>query len=218
MHNFKDYDYSLLDNYVFQVAGINIDQTRNREIACNTAYKDWCKEFGNSNPIHVEIGCGNGHFLVKKAAENPGINYIGIDLKKNRIIRCREKQEKRNLNNMRWICGEAYIALSTLFPAGSIDFVYMTFPDPWPKKRHHKKRLFQDILLNLLYNKLTQTGEFLFISDHEEYYESSVLIASADNRYLLKAGDFSGDLVESLFGKMWEKDKRKIQSFTIKKL
>ena len=102
MSYIKSYDYDLLEEVVY------LKKNFNEPV-------DWKNLFKNHNPIVVEIGCGNGHFLINKIKQNPFFNYIGIDIKEKRIIRCREKELKYNIKNVKWICEEAFIALNNLF-------------------------------------------------------------------------------------------------------
>lgn len=99
----------------------------------------WSKYFNNNNPIVLEIGCGNGHFLINEAILNKNINYIGIDIKKDRIEKGNKKQKNNKLENIVWINGEAFTVIYYLFNDDYIYKIYMTFPDPWPKRRDKKK-------------------------------------------------------------------------------
>ena len=89
------------------------------------------------------------------------------------------KENLLNLNNVRWICGEAGASIEKMFPDKSLDKIYMTFPDPWPKKRHWKHRLFQAHFIPLIARKLTDNGKFIFISDHEGYYQWCIELIEA---------------------------------------
>ena len=100
----------------------------------------WNKEFGNDNPIRIEIGMGKGKFITTLAQENPDINYIGIEKYSSVLIRAIEKCEDLEVPNLRFIRMEAeYIC--DVFEKGEIDRIYLNFSDPWPKDRHAKRRL-----------------------------------------------------------------------------
>lgn len=100
----------------------------------------WKEEFGNDNPIRIEIGMGKGKFITTLAMENPDINYIGIEKYSSVLIRAIERCEEIEVPNLRFIRMEAeYIC--DVFEKGEVDRIYLNFSDPWPKDRHAKRRL-----------------------------------------------------------------------------
>lgn len=100
----------------------------------------WKEEFGNENPIRIEIGMGKGKFITTLAMENPDINYIGIEKYSSVLIRAIERCEEIEVPNLRFIRMEAeYIC--DVFEKGEVDRIYLNFSDPWPKDRHAKRRL-----------------------------------------------------------------------------
>ena len=100
----------------------------------------WKEEFGNGNPIRIEIGMGKGKFITTLAMENPDINYIGIEKYSSVLIRAIERCEEIEVPNLRFIRMEAeYIC--DVFEKGEVDRIYLNFSDPWPKDRHAKRRL-----------------------------------------------------------------------------
>ena len=100
----------------------------------------WKEEFGNDNPIRIEIGMGKGKFITTLAMENPDINYIGIEKYSSVRIRAIERCEEIEVPNLRFIRMEAeYIC--DVFEKGEVDRIYLNFSDPWPKDRHAKRRL-----------------------------------------------------------------------------
>ena len=109
------------------------------------------KLFNNSNPIYLEIGMGKGDFLIDKAKKNPNINFIGVEKYQSIMVRTIEKLEKEKLDNIKLICIDAK-ELVDVFDK-EIDLIYLNFSDPWPKKRHAKRRLTSNIFLDI-YDKL----------------------------------------------------------------
>lgn len=100
----------------------------------------WKEEFGNDNPIRIEIGMGKGKFITTLAMENPDINYIGIEKYSSVLIRAIERCEEIEVPNLRFIRMEAeYIC--DVFEKGEVDRIYLNYSDPWPKDRHAKRRL-----------------------------------------------------------------------------
>lgn len=130
---------------------------------------DFTKVFGNTDPVKFEIGFGNGESLIKLAKKNPGINYFGIDRKMDRVrITLRKlNKEDRISNLMISRLGTDYI--DQIVPIGSCDEIIMNFPDPWPKKKHHKNRTINAEFLKIIHKMLKPDGCFRFASDHEEY-------------------------------------------------
>lgn len=194
MKKYKPYDWTLLEDL----------------IVYNTDTKVSSKIFDNQNSeLCVEIGCGNGHFLTDTALNNPDKNYIGIEIKIGRIVRCIEKKVKNDLKNIKYINNEAKFSLDFMFEDSSIDLIYMTFPDPWPKRKHHKNRLFSQEFLNSVFNKMKIGGLFVFITDHEEYFKYSNDILVKDVRFE-KTDRISSntDFSTSLFGEKWKKENR----------
>jgi tRNA (guanine-N7-)-methyltransferase len=106
--------------------------------------------FNNSNPIHIEIGMGKGDFLIGMAEKYPNINFIGIELYESVLVRAVQKLDNLELNNIRLINIDAKL-LDTVFDH-EIDTIYLNFSDPWPKKRHAKRRLTSNIFLSVYDN------------------------------------------------------------------
>lgn len=95
--------------------------------------------FSNNNPIYLEIGTGKGNFLIENAKTNPNINYIGIEKYNSVLVRALEKINDLELNNIKFICDDADNINNIL--SNEIEKLYLNFSDPWPKKRHAKRRL-----------------------------------------------------------------------------
>ena len=100
----------------------------------------WSQVFGNDNPIRIEIGMGKGTFITTLAANNPDINYVGIEKYSSVLLRAVEKQDELQLPNLRFIRMDAE-AICEVFGEGEVDRIYLNFSDPWPKDRHAKRRL-----------------------------------------------------------------------------
>ncbi|MBE5830643.1 MAG: tRNA (guanosine(46)-N7)-methyltransferase TrmB [Butyrivibrio sp.] len=100
----------------------------------------WKEVFGNDRPIHIEIGMGKGRFLMDLAEQNPNINYVGIEKYSSVLLRAIQKQELRQLPNVKFIRMEAE-DITEVFAPSEVDKIYLNFSDPWPKDRHAKRRL-----------------------------------------------------------------------------
>ena len=134
-----------------------------------------CKEldfagiFGNNNPVIVEIGFGMGRATAVIAHENPEKNYIGLEIHKPGIGRLLWEIEQRPLLNIRIIEHDAAEVFQNMIPADSLGGVHIFFPDPWPKKRHHKRRLIQRPFTDCMALKLQRGAYIYMVSDWLDY-------------------------------------------------
>ncbi len=197
------YDFSLLTE------GTNILQ--------KDSIVDWANLFGDNNPLILEIGCGNGHFLVNKALAFPDNNFIGIDIKPERVIKSIEKTKKLNLKNIKFLTDEGLHFISGYFKDNSLSLVYLLFPDPWPKKKHRKKRLLlKDEFIDALYKKLKEDGVFVYVTDYEEYFNASYEKIIKDARFDLENKSDNDEYSISIFGKKWKEEGRNFYSFAMR--
>ena len=127
--------------------------------------------FGNTAPIEVDLGCGDGSFLIAMAQKYPERNFLGVERLLGRAKKVSRKAERAGLKNCKVLRLESKYVIEYLFPPKSIDRLHLLCPDPWPKERHHKRRLVQQDFLEVLYNTIKPGGEFCFKTDHPEYYE-----------------------------------------------
>ena len=156
----------------------------------------WRELFGNNHPLHLEIGIGRGSFLKKCAAKMPEINYIGIETKEEVMLYGVKESAEAALPNIRFIWQNAD-ELADFFNPGEVDRIYLNFSDPWPKKRHSKRRLTHSDFLERYSHVLQEGGELHFKTDHEELFEFS-LNSLADAGWKLK--NISLDLYKNLPG------------------
>ncbi|MCQ2591557.1 MAG: tRNA (guanosine(46)-N7)-methyltransferase TrmB [Treponema sp.] len=132
---------------------------------------DFTKIFGNTNPVIVEIGFGMGDATAKIAEANPNINYLGLEVHRPGVGKLLGEIKAKNLKNLYIIEHDALEVLSDMIADNSVNGFHIFFPDPWPKKRHHKRRLVQRPRTNLLAQKLAQNGYLYFVTDWFEYAE-----------------------------------------------
>ncbi|MFN3077937.1 MAG: tRNA (guanosine(46)-N7)-methyltransferase TrmB [Alphaproteobacteria bacterium] len=117
----------------------------------------------------LEIGFGNGQFLATLAARHPGDRFIGIEVFQEGMAALIRRLTRDQITNTRIIADDARIALAETIPPESLDWVIINFPDPWPKKRHHKRRIVQSELLDLLTARMRPLGLLTLATDWEEY-------------------------------------------------
>lgn len=134
-------------------------------------------------PLEIEIGCGNGRFLAARAMKNPTIHYIGVERMMERVRRCSKKAERNTFSNLTFLRVEAGRLVRDLLPAKRVQAMYLFFPDPWPKRRHHKNRFFQREMCDTL-NRILIPGGCMYIStDHEEYFKEMYRYLTEDSRF-----------------------------------
>ncbi len=130
--------------------------------------------FGNTNPVTVEIGFGMGHATSQIAYEHPDNNYIGIEVHKPGVGRLLSEIKNRPLKNIYIVEHDALEFLETMVPDNSVSAFHIFFPDPWPKKKHHKRRMLQRPRTDLLAKKLAKGGYLYFATDWGEYADSAL--------------------------------------------
>lgn len=160
----------------------------------------WQEIFGNNHPIHVEVGSGKGAFVSGMAKANPEINYIGIDIQKSVLSYALDKVLATAVPNIKllWVDGSD---LTDYFEEGEIDRLYLNFSDPWPKKRHEKRRLTYQSFLATYQQILPENGEIHFKTDNRGLFEYSLVSFSQYGMKLkgvwldLHASDFEDNVL-----------------------
>ena len=146
---------------------------------------DPCKplEIDLSRPLEIEVGCGRGRFLTGRAAQNPDCEFIGVERMLERVHVFDGKTRRLGLTNAHVIRLEALYTFHYLLPEHHARTVYVFFPDPWPKKKHHSHRLFGPLFLNALWKRLEIGGKLEFATDHEEYFHTVEECFAGDARF-----------------------------------
>ena len=139
--------------------------------------------FGRSAPVVLEIGFGNGETLVEQAAANPDSDFIGIEVHEPGIGHCMLKADERGVTNLRLINHDAIEVLTDQVPHGSLSRLNLYFPDPWPKKRHHKRRIVAAPFLALVADRLAATGTLHIATDWANYAEHIDEVLSQSDRF-----------------------------------
>ncbi len=160
----------------------------------------WHERFDSQQPLYVEVGSGKGRFIVEMAKAHPTINFIGVEMQMNAIISALEKQLDERLPNLQLLLVDG-ADLKDYFAAGEIDRIYLNFCDPWPKKRHEKRRLTYHTFLQTYEYLLRQKGEIHFKTDNQGLFEYSLASLSQYGMTLkqvwldLHNSDFSGNIM-----------------------
>jgi tRNA (guanine-N7-)-methyltransferase len=141
---------------------------------------DFTAVFGRAASTILEIGCGMGETTATIAAAHPDSNFIGIEVHAPGVGSLLKEIATRELNNLRVIRHDAVEVVRDMIPAASLAGIHIYFPDPWPKKRHHKRRLIQSPFVALLASRLAPGGYLHCATDWEEYAQQMLEVLSAE--------------------------------------
>ena len=137
----------------------------------NMGLVDFQKEFGNKRPVWLEIGFGNGESLAAMAANLPDVNFVGVEVHRPGVGRLLAQLERERIDNVRVAKDDAVEFLEQSVRANSLEKILIFFPDPWHKKRHHKRRLIQADFLDNLASRLISGGVIHIATDWQDYAE-----------------------------------------------
>lgn len=144
---------------------------------------DFNATFGNDNAVVLEIGFGNGDTLVEMAEQNPQLNYVGIEVYEAGIGRLISNAYSKKLDNLKILKGDAVEFLENNIADSCLTKVQLFFPDPWHKKKHHKRRIVQHNFLNLLSLKLKNNAQFHLATDWQNYAEQMMKILEENKNF-----------------------------------
>jgi len=133
---------------------------------------DWAETFGEAwqeRPLEVDVGCAKGRFLLARAETATEVNIVGLEIRVPIVELVARRIAEAKLSNAHVLCCNANVSLTELFAASSLSRVYVHFPDPWFKKRHHKRRVVNAAFLDAVRQVLRPDGEFHFATDYGEY-------------------------------------------------
>jgi tRNA (guanine-N7-)-methyltransferase len=147
--------------------------------------------FGRQAPKILEIGFGMGAATAQIAAANPDKDYLGIEVHTPGVGNLLKLMEEQELTNLRVIQHDAVEVLRHMIADASLDGVHIFFPDPWPKKRHHKRRLLQAEFVALLCSKLKPGGYLHFATDWEEYAQWTLEVLRAESKLANTVADYA---------------------------
>lgn len=148
---------------------------------------DWWKVFGNDRPVEIELGIGKGRFLIDAAERMAEVNFVGVEWAAKYLRIARYRAERRNLDNMRFVRTDAREFVEFFVATESVQAYHIYFPDPWPKKRHHKRRLFDEDFVREVERTLDWEGHLWLATDFVEYFE--VMLESLETSRHLKEVD-----------------------------
>ena len=146
------------------MAGEMVPEHYFRELASREIRRD-------ERPLEVDLGCGDGSFLMAMAAHYPERDFLGVERLLGRVRKVCRKATRRGLANARVLRLDSRYVVEWLLPEAQVSRLHLLCPDPWPKVRHHRRRLVQADFLEAVRRVLVPGGEFLFMTDHQEYFE-----------------------------------------------
>jgi len=131
---------------------------------------DWRGVFGREGRVEVEIGIGKGRFLLACAAARPDVLHFGVEWSNEYLRLVETRAERGGLDNVRFVRADAADLVRRAIPDGTVSAYYVFYPDPWPKKRHHKRRFLQPANVDALARTLVPSGWLHVATDHDDYW------------------------------------------------
>jgi tRNA (guanine-N7-)-methyltransferase len=178
---------------------------------------DFAQVFGRAGPVHVEIGTGKASFLLNQAKAQAEVNFLGIE-RANKYYRYAV-----GLTNVRIVRTDAAAFLADFVPDSSVDCFHIYFPDPWPKRRHHKRRFLNEVNIQQLLRCMRPGGQLRIATDDGDYFDQiQRLIAAQGERleaieFLPTAGAQPGELTGTNYERKYIKDRRQIYTLALRK-
>ncbi len=164
----------------------------------------------------LEIGPGNGDFLLSLAAQNPNKKIAAIEVRKKRFQKILKRLEKAGIQNVFLLWGNAKTMVPRFFKEDSLEKIYILFPDPWPKRRHAFHRLLDIAFLTLLAGILKKRGELILATDSKDY--AAWIQKNVEATASFKEVSFERDFSETFFEKVWKKEGKPILYFSYERV
>ncbi|MGJ8696082.1 MAG: tRNA (guanosine(46)-N7)-methyltransferase TrmB [Verrucomicrobiaceae bacterium] len=182
------------------------------------AQLSFADHFDRDAPVEIDLGCGDGSFLLAMAEHHHDRNFIGVERLLGRVRKVCRKGDRKGLTNLRVLRLESLYVLEWLLPPDSVSRIHLLCPDPWPKAKHHRRRLFQKPFLDAVLRVLAPGGELLFKTDHDEYFEWSE--EQLDDYPALERLDWPDDAFfypKTDFQIQWEAEGKSLQGLRARK-
>jgi tRNA (guanine-N7-)-methyltransferase len=175
--------------------------------------------FANENAaleLEVDLGCGDGSFLLSMARQFPDRNFLGVERLLGRVRKVCRKADREGLQNVRVLRLESAYTIGWLLPDRCVSRLHLLFPDPWPKKRHHKNRFIKDENVSAIDRVLADEGDFLFKTDHPGYFEWTMDIMQSTRSLKEVAWDAADFYPQTDFERQWEAEGKEIYKLRYK--
>ncbi len=183
---------------------------------------DWSAIFGRRAPLEVEIGFGKDTFLLDRAKSQPEVDHLGVEYSRKRALTFLRKADRRRLTNVRACRVHAAIALGRLLPTERVRTMHLLFPDPWPKKRHHKNRLVQPPFARAVHRCLEPGGTLTLATDDVGYHDQMIAVMEGHGAFanLFGPGGWVSEIPghpKTLFEERWRRHGRPIHFMRFRK-
>jgi tRNA (guanine-N7-)-methyltransferase len=196
-------------------ADLKVDDSRVELIPESYVYRlDLEKVFGRSAPFQVDLGCGDGSFLLALAREFPEENFLGIERFAGRVRKASRKA--KDLTNVRVLRLETSYAVRYLLPENSVHAFHLLFPDPWPKRRHQRRRLVNLEFLESVLAALAPGGAFRVVTDQRDYFDQIESLAGQCRDFVAKRNE-STPLPSSAFERKFHEAGAEIYRLELRK-
>ncbi len=170
--------------------------------------------FGRAAPLHVDLGCGDGSFLCALAQRMPDKNFLGIERLLNRVRASARKAA--SLDNVRLLRMESFYAVRYLLRSKSVETFYLLFPDPWPKRRHHGRRIVTQEFLGSIQTALQENGCIYIATDDFDYFGKIKEMAESNSGF--EIGDADVELPQSKFERIFREKGAPVHLLTLRKI
>lgn len=172
--------------------------------------------FGRNAPFHVDLGCGDGSFLCALARSAPENNFLGIERLSGRVRKACRKAA--NLDNVRVLLAETSYAVRYLLPEASVEAFYLLFPDPWPKRRHQRRRVLTPEFLQSIHRSLAPSGLLHIATDQVDYFQQMRRLTLADFHFAWTEAAENIDLPPTKFERRFAEQGAPIYRVALRKL
>ena len=173
--------------------------------------------FGRPGPLVMEVGFGDGWFLAHLAHDNPAWNLLGAEVSIGSVTRAFKRMRREQIDTVRLYTGHARFVVRNLIPPRSLHRIYVNFPDPWPKKRHHTRRLLRAPFFRLLSTRLADGAALWFTTDHAEYFDFALAEAASTGLYTIAQRPPPPATLQTKYARKWQAQAIPIQHATFTK-
>lgn len=171
---------------------------------------DPVRVFGREAPLVLEIGFGNGEFLAYLAGQHPDWNILGADTSPSSVVRARKRLLREMSRSVKLYCGDARHVVRSVVPSGGLHRVYVNFPDPWPRRRHERRRLLSPDFVTLLSSRLSEDGALWLTTDHRDYFAFARSSVAATGLFSEELGTPPEETLETRWARRWLEQNRPI--------